>query len=180
MTADLDHERAALTRLAAGANFADDVRVLRMALDRLAALSTPPADDVRGLIARFDRLRNSGICSPTTRGLLDDAPALLVRPHGTVTDAEVGMLRELSRRRDAREIRWTGEFFLSREELDLLLRLAEVRPRGTVTDAERAAINGALIEVLPLWTDEIETEYARSALLRAIVPALEAAREARS
>lgn len=29
------------------------------------------------LISRFDALRNSGICSPTTRGLLDDAQRLL-------------------------------------------------------------------------------------------------------
>lgn len=29
------------------------------------------------LIARFDALRNSGVCSPTTRGLLDEAERLL-------------------------------------------------------------------------------------------------------
>lgn len=31
------------------------------------------------LIERFDALRNSGVCSPTTRGLLDDAQALIDR-----------------------------------------------------------------------------------------------------
>lgn len=32
---------------------------------------------VAELVARFDNLRDSGICSPTTRGLLDDAQRLL-------------------------------------------------------------------------------------------------------
>jgi hypothetical protein len=38
-----------------------------------------PDEDRDALIQRFDMLRNSGICSPTTRGLLDDAEALLRR-----------------------------------------------------------------------------------------------------
>lgn len=33
--------------------------------------------EVKALLERFDHLRNSGVCSPTTRGLLDDAQALL-------------------------------------------------------------------------------------------------------
>lgn len=37
----------------------------------------PQPDPVADLIARFDALRDSGICSPTTRALLDDAQALL-------------------------------------------------------------------------------------------------------
>ena len=33
--------------------------------------------EVQALIERFDRLRNGGVCSPTTRGLLDEAESLL-------------------------------------------------------------------------------------------------------
>lgn len=36
-------------------------------------------DEREALIARFNYMRNSGICSPTTRGLLDDAEALINR-----------------------------------------------------------------------------------------------------
>lgn len=41
-------------------------------------MSTPSEEEARALIERFDWMRNSGICSPTTRGLLDDAEAMIV------------------------------------------------------------------------------------------------------
>lgn len=45
-------------------------------------------DEREALIRRFDAMRDSGICSPTTRGLLDDAERLL-RRQGPITDAQV-------------------------------------------------------------------------------------------
>lgn len=38
---------------------------------------TPNKVAVEALVVRFDWLRNSGVCSPTTRGLLDDAERLM-------------------------------------------------------------------------------------------------------
>lgn len=54
MNAELDliEATAALGRLALGANYAHDVRLLRLTLERLKALSTPPADDVREALAK--------------------------------------------------------------------------------------------------------------------------------
>ena len=34
-------------------------------------------DEARELFERFDALRNSGICSPTTKSLLDDTQCLI-------------------------------------------------------------------------------------------------------
>lgn len=103
MTAELDltEANAALGRLAMGANYAHDVRLLRMALERLKALSTPPADDIfannvgellgeaRELVASWD-LRGSWT-SESPIGLVarlaDALEVAAVRPHGTVTDA---------------------------------------------------------------------------------------------
>lgn len=84
MNVNLDHERTALERLAAGKKFADDVRVLRMALDRLAALSTPPADDVREALARIveDNFEAEDEPHRTADAIL---AAFEVRPHGTFT-----------------------------------------------------------------------------------------------
>ncbi|MDL5351137.1 hypothetical protein [Microbacterium sp. zg-YB36] len=45
-------------------------------------------DEVGLLFARFDAFRNSGICSPTTRGLLDDAERLLRRVLAKATEGE--------------------------------------------------------------------------------------------
>lgn len=67
--------------------------------NRPADIYTPPEDRVapptrnerEALIARFDMLRNSGVCSPTTRGLLDDAEALLRRQGSTDPKCEHGI-----------------------------------------------------------------------------------------
>lgn len=46
--------------------------------------------DVAALFERFDFMRNSGICSPTTRSLLDDAQAALENAYATTTGAGEG------------------------------------------------------------------------------------------
>lgn len=48
---------------------------------------SPTAPDEReALIERFNWLRDSGVCSPTTRGLLDDAERLLRRSREATTE----------------------------------------------------------------------------------------------
>lgn len=43
--------------------------------------------DVQKLIERFNWMRDSGVCSPTTRGLLDDAQAALEAQEAKITAA---------------------------------------------------------------------------------------------
>lgn len=125
----------------------DDIAVV------LAALSTPPADDVR------------------------EAAGVLVETAIREEQKRIAALPESMKT-------WTGEQFRAWSNgMSNAARIArgaletdpEVRPHGTVTDAERSAINGALIDMLPLWTDS--PAPARTDFLNGIVRALEAARE---
>lgn len=65
---------------------------------KLDALSTPPADDVRKELARTLEDHQNSYEPVDTQGFEGYADAILsrfeVRPHGTVTDAEVQRLRE--------------------------------------------------------------------------------------
>lgn len=143
--------------------------------------------EVRALIERFDHLRNSGVCSPTTRGLLDDAQALLsalsTPPADDVREAVAETVLSASP---------PYRLVATYEITDALLAEFEVRPRGTVTDAEveRAAKH--------LWVVAQDDEnWARSVVDDVFSPAddwpeealeaaeiargvFEAAREARS
>lgn len=114
MTTDLADANAALDRLAMGANYAHDVRLIRTALDQLEAQPNPPADDVREALPSSD-----GALTPDQ--VMQHAYANAVtRAPGRMTWGEALRHFEMwMREHDARLI-------------------AEVRPRGTVTDAEAA------------------------------------------
>lgn len=43
--------------------------------------------DIRALTQRFDAMRDSGVCSPTTRALLDDAQAALAAQQAKINEA---------------------------------------------------------------------------------------------
>jgi len=92
---DLTEATAALGRLAMGANYAHDVRLLRLALERLKALSTPPADDVREvaeqaltMLALFRPYMVAPQQIENLRNILKPLVRAEVRPHGTATDVE--------------------------------------------------------------------------------------------
>ncbi|MCW2165083.1 hypothetical protein B0I12_002238 [Microbacterium hydrothermale] len=81
---DVREALAALGRLATGAEYAHDIRLVRAALERLELISSVAEDDVRKAIAVM--LRTEPDANLVTDALL---AAFEVRPRGTVTDAEV-------------------------------------------------------------------------------------------
>ncbi|MEX8058713.1 hypothetical protein [Microbacterium sp. 16-032] len=112
---------------------------------------SPRAADITELIKRFDHLRNSGVCSPTTRALLDEAQALI----DALSTPPADDVREaLAVEAAARAIfsGYVGEtpggfekqtYAYDRKKAEHVARralaaAAEVRPHGTVTDAEVA------------------------------------------
>lgn len=93
MKNELAEAKAALSRIAAGTNHAGDIRAVRVVIERLEALFTPRADDVREALVSELRLW-AALIGTEPRGARDlltrAADALAeVRPRGTVTDAEV-------------------------------------------------------------------------------------------
>lgn len=101
----LDHPSATMPALIEfGSEVPNDVTDAYAIVDRIiaderlhVALSTPPADDVREAVARIsDRVFHSGyfnrpvaVVKTTDLRLVLDSLNAEVRPHGTVTDAEV-------------------------------------------------------------------------------------------
>lgn len=117
---------------------------------------SPRAADITALIERFDHLRNSGVCSPTTRAVLDEAQALIISlptpPADDVSEAlassdEALTLDQVMQHAYANAVtrapgRMTWgealrEFATWMRERDARL-IAEIRPHGTVTDAEES------------------------------------------
>lgn len=130
-------------------------------------------DKIRALIQRFDHLRNSGVCSPTTRGLLDDAQSLLAElsTPPAADDVREAVARAIfhphafdahreSWIRDAAAYPESALASTHRREMktvDRFLAEFEVRPRGTVTDAEveaPAPCGKGVPGTVPSWAGE--------------------------
>lgn len=136
---------------------------------------------VQALIERFDHLRNSGVCSPTTRSLLDDAQVLLAALSTPPADDVREALAEIERWKDRPTITRRSHM----DQIEGLERLrdllaAEVRRHEKVAATvdnlrfvNSAVVLAALAQMEEVAADRQQLQSVKLSILRRRIASLQ-------